>query len=270
VVDLNETDKESDQAKEMEKRKKELGIKESLDAVVKEEEEVKIGDKTVSMARIVDQIKAKKSGVVPVAPKEEPRIVEEDLGGGKRPKKEKPVAPAATSTGPTTTAPPVTTATRKIEPGAKVSEQQEQEKDSPPAEKEQIKRMTVAEIEEGLAKEPAKYGIHLVHPGENLWTVHLNFLREYFAKKGITISRGADRPGQSGQSSGVARILKYAERMVFIYSIKDGKLSDDLDLIRPNEKIVIFNISRLDNILKNFDEEKIKRVRLDGDHLTLE
>ena len=68
----------------------------------------------------------------------------------------------------------------------------------------------------------------------------------------------------------MARILKYAERMVHIYSLKDNELSDNLDLIKPNEKIVIFNITRLDKILRELNAEEIKKVHLEGDNLTLE
>ena len=92
VVDLNEAGKESEQAKEMERRKEELGVKKSLDAVVKEEEQVKIGDKTVAMSQIVDQIEAKEKGGEAAPAKEQSQVVEEDLGGAKKAQKEKLVA----------------------------------------------------------------------------------------------------------------------------------------------------------------------------------
>lgn len=265
VVDLNEAGKETDQAKEMERRKEELGVKQSLDAVVKEEEKVKVGDKTVSMARIVDQIKAKEKGEEAPAPVEKPEIVEEDLGGAKKKPAQKQVAkqdqkPAAEE-GP---APAKTEAAPVVTKNADQEQPQESQVSKP------VREITLKEIKEGAAQEPAKYGIHLVKPGDNLWDIHFNFLREYFAKKGIKLAKRADRPGRSGRSSGVARILKYAEKMVFIYSLKDDKLSDNLDLIRPNEKIVVFNISRLDSILRKLDAEKIQRVRLDHGNLTLE
>ncbi len=266
VVDLNQTGTESEQAKEMERRKEELGVKKSLDAVVKEEEKVKIGDKTVSMARIVDQIKAREKGGEAATPEEtaataespkSPEIVEEDLGTGKTIQRQKAAAPKETAAG-------------SGGETAAGNETRQQADGGESAVSKPIKDITLAEIKEGAAQEPAKYGIHLVLPGENLWNVHLEFLREYFAKKGIKLAKGADKPGRGGKSSGVARILKYAEKMVFIYSLKDNKLSDNLDLIRPNEKIVVFNIGRLDSILRTLDAEKIKRVRLDGDTLTLE
>ncbi len=250
VVDLTDTEKDSDQGREMARRKEELGIKKSLDAVVKEKETVKIGDKTVSMSKIIGQIKAKEKGAESSATGETAPIKEENLGEKKESQE--------------------TMVSKRIETGTAKKEIPPEAEKSGAAEPAPGKVIEMAEIRESIEKGETKYGIHLVLPGENLWKVHLDFLREYFAKKGIVIARGADKPGRGGQSSGVARILKYAERMVYVYNIKDGKLSDNLNLIRPNEKIVVFNISRLDSILKKLDAEKIERVHLDGEKLILE
>ncbi len=260
VVDLNNTDAKSDQGREMQRRKEELGVKKSLDAVVQEKEQVKIGDRTVPMSKIIDQIKAKENGDGTAAVEESSRIGEEDLGTKKKPRGAE--VGSATVTGSVSTA-----STGATTLG---TDRQAQSADSGKAVQGRIKNIEMTKLEASETEEPAKYGIHLVLPGENLWKVHLDFLREYFAKKGITLERGADRPDQGGRSSGVARILKYAERMVHIYSLKDNELSDNLDLIKPNEKIVIFNITRLDKILRELNAEEIKKVHLEGDNLTLE
>ena len=107
-------------------------------------------------------------------------------------------------------------------------------------------------------------------PARTCGTSTSNSCASISPRRGSSWPKGADQPGRGGKSSGVARILKYAEKMVFIYSLKENKLSDNLDLIRPNEKIVVFNISRLDSILRTLDAEKIKKVHLDKDTLTLE
>ena len=262
VVDLNNKDAESDQGKEMKRRKEELGVKKSLDAVVQKEEQVKVGDKTVPMAKILDQIKAREEGREPASGEQTAKIEEEDLGTKKQPGSTEAGANAGSESGSSGSGQGSTTQAK--------ADQQEQTSGGGQVVQGRIKHIEMTKLESGKEEDQAIYGIHLVLPGENLWQVHLDFLREYFAKKGIVLEQGADRPDQKGRSSGVARILKYAERMVFIYSLKDNQLSDDLNLIRPNEKIVIFNITRLDKILKKLDANEIKKVRLDGNNLTLE
>ena len=78
----------------------------------------------------------------------------------------------------------------------------------------------------------------------------------------------ADEPIGS-HSSGVGRILKYAETMVYIFNIKTNKLSDDLNMLEPAEKIIIFNLSRLYAILGSLTPEQLQTVRFNGRDLLL-
>ena len=114
------------------------------------------------------------------------------------------------------------------------------------------------------------YGIYMVRPGDNLWNIHFRVLKEYFAHHGIKLSPGADEPGPHGRSSGVGKILKYAERMVYVYNVKTEELTDNLNLLQPGQKIVVFNMTQLDNVLRKLDKENIKRLRLDGQTLQAE
>jgi hypothetical protein len=113
------------------------------------------------------------------------------------------------------------------------------------------------------------YGIYVVKPNDNLWNVHFVLLKEYFNVKGVTLESGADEPDKKGHSSGVGRLLKFSEHMVFIYNVRDRKLSLDLDMIHPTSKIVVFNMGEVFSILDNIDYRLIDRIRFDGDTLWL-
>ncbi|UCF85496.1 MAG: hypothetical protein JSV50_07635, partial [Desulfobacteraceae bacterium] len=62
------------------------------------------------------------------------------------------------------------------------------------------------------------YGIYVVRPGDNLWNIHFALLREYFGARGTVIPPVADEP-LGHRSSGIGCILKYAEKMVYIFNL---------------------------------------------------
>jgi hypothetical protein len=113
------------------------------------------------------------------------------------------------------------------------------------------------------------YGVYLVKKNDNLWNVHFLLLKEYFDKKGITIESSADEPNKKGLSSGVGKLLKFSELMVFIFNIKEKRLSSNLNMIHPSSKIVVFNMREIFALLDKINYEKIDRIRFDGDTLWL-
>jgi len=120
-----------------------------------------------------------------------------------------------------------------------------------------------------IRKSVVYYGVYVVRPGDNLWNIHFNFLREYFKHRGIALS-STDDEAAAGRSSGVAKILKYAETMVHIFNMKTKKLDHDLHMLEPHEKVVIFNLTHLNNILGPvMSREQFKEVRFDGRSLCL-
>ena len=113
-------------------------------------------------------------------------------------------------------------------------------------------------------KEPINYyGVYVVRAGDNLWNIHFAFLREYLGHLGIEIAPMDDEPIGSN-SSGVGRILKYAENMVYIFNLKTKELSEDLSMLEPAEKIIIFNLPRLHAMLGSLSAGQLKTVRFDG------
>jgi len=115
-----------------------------------------------------------------------------------------------------------------------------------------------------VRKSVVYYGVYVVRPGDNLWNIHFNFLKEYFKHRGITLSP-TDDEAAAGRSTGVAKILKYAETMVHIFNMKTKKLDHDLDMLAPHEKVVIFNLTHLNNILGPVvSRNQFNQVRFDG------
>jgi hypothetical protein len=111
------------------------------------------------------------------------------------------------------------------------------------------------------------FGIHIIQTGDNIWNIHFNFLKDYFAHKGISLSPLADEPAGGGGSSGVGKLLKFSERTVTIYNIKEHKIDVDLNLIYPLSKVVIYNMDQIFALLDLIDYEHVNRIQFDGETL---
>lgn len=118
-----------------------------------------------------------------------------------------------------------------------------------------------------LPADPETFGIHVVQPGDNIWNIHFAFLQDYFRRRGVALTPSADEPNHRGYSSGVGKLLKFSESMVYIYNVKDKAFSQDLNLIEPNSKIVVYKMDRVFELLEQLDYENINRIQYDGDTL---
>jgi hypothetical protein len=194
VIDYGKLKEKSDESLTalMEERKAPYGIDKGVDMIVKPDESIKVGDQTVKMKKILDEVRLKQG-----------EILEADL-----------------------------------ETGVK----QEQLDD---------------------------YGIHVVEPGENIWAIHFKLLKDYFEHKGIQLAPLADEPSRHGFSSGVGKVLKFSEQMVYIYNLKEAKLDTNLNLIYPLSKIVVYNMRRVFSLLDRIDYKDVNRIEFDGETLWL-
>lgn len=113
------------------------------------------------------------------------------------------------------------------------------------------------------------YGVRVVQPGDNIWNIHFQLLKDYYNHKGIEVSPLADEPDPSGHSSGVGKILKFSENMVHIYNMRDKRLETNLDQIYPLSKVVIYNMTHIFALLDRIDYEAVHRIEFDGDTLWL-
>jgi len=118
-----------------------------------------------------------------------------------------------------------------------------------------------------IVKPAENYGIYIVQPGDNIWNIHFRFLKDYFSRRNVALSSVADEPVQQGYSSGVGKLLKFSENMVYIYNIIDQQFSENLNLIEPQSKIVIYKMDRVFAFLEQVDYKNINRVQFDGDTL---
>lgn len=189
TIDYNDLTKNKVLKDLMASRKKSLGIKKSLDMIVKSDESFTIGDTHISMRDILEKAFIKKGEVF------EEKI--ED-SGAVRPHKIK------------------------------------------------------------------EYGIYVVQPGDNIWNIHFNILKEFYEARGITVSSNADEPVDHGMSSGVGRILKFSETLVIIYNLVEKKVDTNIDLLEPLSKIVVYNMDEVFSLLQEINYENIDRIQFDG------
>jgi len=112
-----------------------------------------------------------------------------------------------------------------------------------------------------------EYGIHVVRPGENIWNIHFNILREYYALQGIDVASSADEPQSKGFSSGVGKILKFSETMVIIYNLINRQVVTDLNLLQPLSKIVVYNMEEVFSLLKEINYDNVDRIQFDGKNI---
>jgi hypothetical protein len=131
-------------------------------------------------------------------------------------------------------------------------------------EKHKIHETRITETEETAPDQVYNYGIYVVQPGDNIWNIHFNILKEYFASRGIRLSGNADEPQNGGYSSGVGKILKFSEIMVIIYNVIEEKIVQNIDLIEPLSKLVIYNMDDVLEMLSDIDLDQLDQIRFDG------
>jgi hypothetical protein len=130
--------------------------------------------------------------------------------------------------------------------------------------KQKIFQTRITEFEETVPERIEEYGIYVVRPGDNIWNIHFNILKEYYASRAIHVTPDADEPMDTGQSSGVGKILKFSEIMVIIYNMVEEKIVRDIDLIEPLSKIVIYNMDEVFALLSEIRFDQIDQIQFDG------
>ncbi len=192
VIDYNELKDRNAEApvnQMMKKRLQDLGIKKSLDMVVRSDESFVVGDKKVSMADILEKAFVKNN---------------------------------------------------------------------------RIFASRIMESEETVPENIKEYGIYVVQPGDNIWNIHFNILKEYYGSRGIAVAPDADEPLNRSHSSGVGKVLKFSETMVIIYNLIDEKIVPDINLLEPLSKIVIYNIGEVFGLLAQINYETVDQIHFDG------
>jgi hypothetical protein len=124
-------------------------------------------------------------------------------------------------------------------------------------------------LEKPLSKAEAErrvtaWGVYLVRPNENLWNIHYRLLREYMASQGIDLAEASDEPLPGGKSSGVGKILKFAEHMVGVFNLKTHAMTSDLNHLEAGRKVVVFNLSEIFAQLAKINPRDLSGVMYDG------
>lgn len=141
-----------------------------------------------------------------------------------------------------------------------VSRKSESKKTKKAVAKKAVKKKVVKKV-----RKKKEYGIHVVKKGENIWNIHFAFLKNYFAKKNIRLKDRSDEPLSNKKSSGVGKILKFSEsKMVYIYNVRKQKLSDNIHIIQPDTKIMVYDMSEVFELLGKIDYSKINEIHFDG------
>ncbi len=113
---------------------------------------------------------------------------------------------------------------------------------------------------------PEVYGIYVVRPGDNIWDIHFNMLKHYFQRRGIALEPHADEPNARGYSSGIGKLLKFSEKMVYIYDLREKRLDTNLNLIYPMSKIVIYKMNQVFRLLDKIDYSRVRKIQFDGEN----
>jgi len=111
------------------------------------------------------------------------------------------------------------------------------------------------------------FGIYVVQPGDNIWNIHFRLLKEFFEKRGVELPPLSDESGKNGASSGVGRILKFSENMVYIFNLESRRLETNIHLIHSLSKVVVYRMDEVFALLDQIDFGKVSNIRFDGETL---
>ncbi|MFO8085203.1 MAG: hypothetical protein R6U27_12895 [Desulfobacterales bacterium] len=190
IVDFDRLNKDENLRAIIQERKDQFGLDDGIDAIVRADESLKVGDSIIPMKEILEKVRISQGGVI-----------EESLS------------------------------------------------------------------DKALEEDVDVFGVYVVKPNDNLWNIHFRFLRNYFERKNILLTPMADKPDEKGLSSGVGKILKFSEKIVYIYNIRDRKLYVDLNLLYPRNEIVIFHMEEVFSLLDQIDLQNVDSIQFDGQNL---
>ncbi len=194
VLDYNKLEQDNDLNALMKERKAKYGIENGIDLVVKSDESLKVGDKILSMEKILDETRLKQGD-----------LVEKNISNNNK----------------------------------------------------NINSKSNAE----------ELGVYVVQKGDNIWNIHFRLLKDYFDRRQISLSPAADEPKKNGSSTGVGKILKFSEGIVYIYNLNEETFDTEINVIQPLSKIVIYRMGEVFALLEQIDYKNVNRIQFDGEVL---
>ena len=300
VIDYGRLDKDQDLDAAMQQRKDLYGIDKGIDFIVKPDESIKIGDITVPMAEILEKIRLQKGDIIEndltdrqdlekIRAERKARIAElvraearyaeiapmlKDPNISQKPKQHEALVREHADLGGIVALFKKYKATlQSIEKNMAILADGDAEAKASARTTLRALKIEAEKLERLLRiphlpeKKTEAYGIYVVRPGDNIWNIHFKFLKAYFGLRNVGLSPVSDEPDARGFSSGVGKILKFSENMVYIYNLREKKLDVDLNLLQPLSKIVIFNMGEVFALLDPIDYSRVNRIRFDGETL---
>lgn len=257
-IDYNKIEKDGEMRALIQKRKERFGLDKGVDIIIKANESIKIGTITVPMKEILDKIRLKRG-----------RLIIEDL-------MLKPLSTISHQSPKEISDKLRKFKIRYTELEKALEHKRGQLKVASAKTKDLLrkeietlqhqKKILEDEIKQIIREEKIEaYGIYVVRENDNIWNIHFSFMKDYFQHKGVLLEPQSDEPDKQGVSSGMGKILKFSEHMVYIYNIKERKLDIDLDLLYPLSKIVIFNMGEVFSLLDQIDYEHVNQIQYDGE-----
>ena len=134
----------------------------------------------------------------------------------------------------------------------------------------ELEKKLVVEQRGGVREKPLKggkvsaWGVYMVRPGDSLWRIHYRLLREYLRNRGVKLPPFSDQPTTRGYSSGVGKVLKFAEHMVGVYNVRTGHMSKNLNMLEPGQKVVVFNLNEIFGQLDKVNPHELNGIMYDG------
>ncbi len=117
----------------------------------------------------------------------------------------------------------------------------------------------------GEGADVKEYGIYIVQKGDNIWDIHFRLIQEYLKNRSKKISRFADEPVTAGVSSGIGKLLKFSEKMVYIYNLNKNQITSDINIIQPLNKIVVYRMDEVFQLLDQIDTKNLDKIEFDGE-----
>lgn len=114
------------------------------------------------------------------------------------------------------------------------------------------------------------YAVRIVQPGDNLWSIHYQIIRDYLARRHIILASHADQPHPDGRSSGIGRLLKFIESVVVVYDFDKNRAETALNLIHPYQIVIFFKISDLLAALDRLQPDDLNRLRYVNNFLQID
>ncbi|MBF0530151.1 MAG: hypothetical protein HQK55_12950, partial [Deltaproteobacteria bacterium] len=109
----------------------------------------------------------------------------------------------------------------------------------------------------------AFYGLYVVKTGDEMGNLLFSVLREYLNYRGLPVVNSSELP-KDGSSPVPGLTVIYPDDITFIYNFKTRHLDNNLNIANPNQKLLIFDLTRLEGMLGSLKIGNSGRIHFEG------